>query len=604
MPNEVVWVDKIINPRSVVLTYNEAMTVLKKAKVTSGRSQFVAAECKPSTSTAAIKIEDLKEECLNFLALHAYEMEKSPIITMQEELQSITASKIAFDEAVNKKVLFADGLPRLKPSVLLKNNILKKQKDKKKFSVGSNLANVAGTAINKKVLENLYKDNDEDILVLSSSESETNDTEEPSIKRKRIVISDDEDIEDNVVQEFPTSSTKLDTVKSIDEAVVQSANNGDIFKEAFNSCIAATSDDPITITFEANDNGVNVIASSTNVLEIINDVDIPNNVMFTDKAVSSLLNLPISSVDNSAEALRLFWFGKREEQPGNLVLLKKNDLKVSNLKLHGKLPYSEMVKDEKFCSKLLDTFESDIDVTPFLDLYIEKCSGESDYLPRQCILNSLFSTEDLEMMKYENEMKKFNSNRVREKQRVQHPFVKIMPRSSLNLKTAHLNIEKSSIIPAPKSIDYGIKGILKKFDANDSTSAQISMKNQLISHNTVIHEALKYLLKNKSTKKTSEEIQMAYDKLKKYPLTFLEKFNLITTMPKDLSGILCLLDDLGLRFGKESLAKLEADCISLFGNSKKKEEQEEEEESEKILYDPEVAKKKVRFSKTVEHRFL
>uniref|UniRef100_A0AC34GRN6 Uncharacterized protein n=1 Tax=Panagrolaimus sp. ES5 TaxID=591445 RepID=A0AC34GRN6_9BILA len=513
MPNEVVWVDKIINPRSVVLTYNEAMTVLKKAKVASGRSQFIAAECMPSTSAATIKIEDQKEECLKFFTLHANEMEANPIIKMQEELQSIAASKIAFDEAVNKNVLFPDGLPRLKPSLSLKKNIFKNQKNKKQTAVGFKLANVAGKAINKEAVKNLYKDNDEDLIVLSSSESETNAVEEPAIKRKRIVISDDEDIEDDVEQEPQSSSTKTNPVKSIEKAVVQSSNNGDVFKEAFTSCIDATSDDPITITFEANNESVNVIASSSNVYEIINDVEIPNNDMFTDEAVSSLLNLPTSSIKSSDEALQSFWFGTTKEQPGKLALINKKNFKISSKEMLRKLPYSELIKDEEFCATLLDVAESDIDVTPFLDMHIEKFSRESVYLPRQ---------------------------------------------------------------------------------------SQISMKNQLISHNTVIHEALKYLLKNKSTEKTSEEIKMAYDKLKKYPLTFLEKFNLITTMPKDLSGILCLLDDLGLRFGKESLEKLEADCTSLFGKPEKK---EAEEESEKIPYDPEVAKK-VRFSKTVEHRFL
>uniref|UniRef100_A0AC35GUF9 Uncharacterized protein n=1 Tax=Panagrolaimus sp. PS1159 TaxID=55785 RepID=A0AC35GUF9_9BILA len=278
-------------------------------------------------------------------------------------------------------------------------------------------------------------------------------------------------------------------------------------------------------------------------------------------------------------------------------------MKKPNMNMIQNLPYNELVKDEKFCSKLLETVETDIDVTPFFDMDIRKNSEETEYLPKQSILNSLFSIEDLEMMEYKKEIEKIDSNRVREKQRIQHPFVKLKPSLNLNPKTVHVNIQRSSIAPKPVEIDYGIKGILKKFNPGDTTLAQTSMKNQLISHNTVIHEALKYLLKNKTTQKTSDEIKSAYEKLQEYPLTFLEKLNIITTMPKNLSGILCLLDDLGLRFGKESLEKLEKDCISLFGSSDKNEASDEKEENEKDQYDPEAAKK-VRFSKTVEHRFL
>lgn len=129
------------------------MDVLKKAKTASGRSQFIVAECKPSTLTTKIKIEDQKDECLNFLTFDKYETETKPIIQMQEELRTITASKIAFNEAVNKNLICADGLPRLKPSLLLKKDIMRNQKDKKKNSVGSKLANINATSINKEAVK-------------------------------------------------------------------------------------------------------------------------------------------------------------------------------------------------------------------------------------------------------------------------------------------------------------------------------------------------------------------------------------------------------------------------------------------------------------------
>uniref|UniRef100_A0A914PVL0 Uncharacterized protein n=1 Tax=Panagrolaimus davidi TaxID=227884 RepID=A0A914PVL0_9BILA len=40
--------------------------------------------------------------------------------------------------------------------------------------------------------------------------------------------------------------------------------------------------------------------------------------------------------------------------------------------------------------------------------------------------------------------------------------------------------------------------------------------------------------------------------------------NLIHTSPKDLPGMLCVLDDLGLRFNKDVMDEFEKDCASLW----------------------------------------
>uniref|UniRef100_A0AC34QD95 Uncharacterized protein n=1 Tax=Panagrolaimus sp. JU765 TaxID=591449 RepID=A0AC34QD95_9BILA len=60
------------------------------------------------------------------------------------------------------------------------------------------------------------------------------------------------------------------------------------------------------------------------------------------------------------------------------------------------------------------------------------------------------------------------------------------------------------------------------------------------------------------------DVIKAFKTLNKYKLTFLEKFNIVAMAPKQLADILCLLDDAGLRFSKETLAAFEEECRNLF----------------------------------------
>uniref|UniRef100_A0AC34GLP6 Uncharacterized protein n=1 Tax=Panagrolaimus sp. ES5 TaxID=591445 RepID=A0AC34GLP6_9BILA len=172
------------------------------------------------------------------------------------------------------------------------------------------------------------------------------------------------------------------------------------------------------------------------------------------------------------------------------------------------------------------------------------------------------------LLQYQANVAEFNAARVRERQRVQHPTVKVR---SIK-KDSPLDASRGITVMMAKSssLPKAMNQLLNKTKSAAATSKQEGEIKTCIAHNTIIHEALKYLEKSQTSRRYQSEIRDAYKKLSKYPLTFLEKMNLINTSPKDLPGMLCVLDDLGLRFSKEVMDKFEQDCSTLWATKRQR----------------------------------
>ena len=325
------------------------------------------------------------------------------------------------------------------------------------------------------------------------------------------------------------------------------------------------------ITFEADASGkVHVIATNPDVMKELEDCSIPTNVMFTDDAVSSLFRPPQSHFEDYEEALRSHWFG--DPTTGYSRLTEENiQFRSPDPNRMGKMPYAELLKDKEFCKKLSNLGEVDWDVSELLGH--KKMENRDDEvesrLPTLAALNSMFSAADVELLQYKADMAKLNASRTRERQRIQHQVVQVKPQIKMDdFSGGGSFMASSSKTPLLPNVMLRrtSKHIIKqsKPEGGEISSTAAATAAASISHNTVIHEALKYLEKSKTSHRHPNEIKEAYKKLNKYPLTFVEKMNLINTTPKDLPGMLCMLDDLGLRFSKDLLDKFEEDCKSLF----------------------------------------
>lgn len=77
--------------------------------------------------------------------------EMKPILEMQAELEAIEKSKDVFKNAIEERLIFPDGLPRLKPSVSLKKEIVRSKRIKGN-EAAEKLASIDKSAINKKAL--------------------------------------------------------------------------------------------------------------------------------------------------------------------------------------------------------------------------------------------------------------------------------------------------------------------------------------------------------------------------------------------------------------------------------------------------------------------
>lgn len=100
---------------------------------------------------------------------------------------------------------------------------------------------------------------------------------------------------------------------------------------------------------------------------------------------------------------------------------------------------------------------------------------------------------------------------------------------------------------------------------NQSTEPKKGSKTRF--HTIVLDAAEKYLEScNESIPQDIEKMKKAFQKLSKHRLTFIEKLNVIHLAPKTIMDILCMLDDLGIRFTKKELEDLEQDCLNLYGN--------------------------------------
>uniref|UniRef100_A0A914PIQ2 Uncharacterized protein n=1 Tax=Panagrolaimus davidi TaxID=227884 RepID=A0A914PIQ2_9BILA len=564
MPDEIVWVDKVLNPRSAVLTHNEALNVLKNAKDWTCRPHLKATFNKSRGTEKKLTLAQQKDEYINLQQMFIQQDEMKPILEMQAELDAIEKSKDVFKNAIEERLIFPDGLPRLKPSVSLKKEIVRSKRIKGN-ETAEKLALIDKSAINKKALRNILDDDiDDDAKEDTPMEVDTPSDEskpeldngKPAAKKRRVIIDEDTDDEEDETKDSKTSIQLLSQDPS--KTALEFANDRLEFKHSFSTCADVIKTSPVSICFEATKEETKVLAMAEEAVEVLEDNSIPTNLAFTDYAIQGVLKPPTKEIKNSEEAFGTFLLGESSEKLGSTALT--NSIKPpANLGKSTKTNYTELIKDKDFCSKLIKSCEADWDVSSYFELDSDYYRAkDNEYLPKLQILNSLFCAYDLDLLQYQADIAVINASRVRERQRVQHPFVKVRPTT----KDPPHHLSQGTVMATKSS---SLTNVMKRL--SNGKSAAIKQEGEAktcIAHNTVIHEALKYLEKSQTAHRYKNEIRDAYKKLSKYPLTFLEKMNLIHTSPKDLPGMLCVLDDLGLRFSKDVMDEFEKDCASLW----------------------------------------
>uniref|UniRef100_A0AC35GA40 Uncharacterized protein n=1 Tax=Panagrolaimus sp. PS1159 TaxID=55785 RepID=A0AC35GA40_9BILA len=167
---------------------------------------------------------------------------------------------------------------------------------------------------------------------------------------------------------------------------------------------------------------------------------------------------------------------------------------------------------------LIKSCEADWDVSPYLELDSDYYRAKDDeYLPKLQTLNSLFCAYDLDLLQYQADIAVINASRVRERQRIQHPCIKVRPTTNESPN----DLPKGTVMAAAKS--SSLTNVMKRLSNGKSAAAATKQEGEAktcIAHNTVIHEALKYLEKSQTAHRYQNEIRDAYKKLSKYPLTF------------------------------------------------------------------------------------
>uniref|UniRef100_A0AC34GAM6 Uncharacterized protein n=1 Tax=Panagrolaimus sp. ES5 TaxID=591445 RepID=A0AC34GAM6_9BILA len=417
MPDEIVWVDKVLNPRSAVLTHNEAMKVLQNAKGWLSRPRLKATINKAHGMEKKLSVVEQKAEYIKLQKMFLQQDEMKPILEMQAELEAIETSKKVLKKAIEQRSIFPDGLPRLKPSLFLKKELARGKKIKGN-EVAEKLSLIDKSAINKNALKRILIDaNDDDTKDETPMEVDAPliepkievDDEKIATKRRRVIISDDETDDEDVSKDSKVSIALLP--KDPSESALEYANDRLEFKHAFSKCGESTFGAPFTVCFEASKDVTKVLALTEEDSQEIEDNETPTNLMFTNYAIAGVLKSSADEERKPEEALRSFWLGDCAEKIGSTALT--DSIKIpSNLGKSEKTNYAELVKDENFCSKLLNSCEADWDVSQYFEMDGNYRPKENEYLPKLQTLNSLFGAFDLDLLQYQANVAEFNAARV------------------------------------------------------------------------------------------------------------------------------------------------------------------------------------------------
>uniref|UniRef100_A0AC34QKE3 Uncharacterized protein n=1 Tax=Panagrolaimus sp. JU765 TaxID=591449 RepID=A0AC34QKE3_9BILA len=558
-------VDKVLNPRSAVLNHVEALKILRAVDfdVKAPGTQIIIKDKAESNNA------DEKLDLIRIGKLMSKKDELSEVLELRKELLEIQASKKAFEKAVEDGKIDPDYMPRFVPSGPLKKQIEKSKKPalktpaKEDDSIWTKLKRTGPDVINREALKDLEEN---DVVVINSDDDEEKIV--PKKKSKNVVLSDEEDEdmpEVSTVDEPQPSSSKAYEIEEKCEDLEEEYDfekEKQLFSKAAERLLHEAGK-PV-IMFE---NG-KVIAMTKETYSDLNTYPSLTNKFFTNDAADFYFGRKVSrDMKTLDEKWRDFILPSRPVETLGLDYVKYiNDFTDQDLYFKNSVGKADVdfLKDPQFKAELSKIEQADHDLSSAFGL--EPCSESelitSVTIPTRNALNALFSNADVDIINYDLEIKKQNSERIRQKKRVQHPQIKV----SVDLK------EKPLAASEIKYLNSSFNVGTQKTRSDEVSKDELFVLEQEVkglkygkfAHHNAVNGAMKYLRTQPSAYRSELSVFNAYKVLNKYQLTFLEKLNFINMAPKDVPNMLCLLDDMGLRFSKEQLANFQNDCVKLY----------------------------------------
>ena len=494
-------VDNVINPRSVVLTNHEALEILKNAKRWIGKPRERGDVISFSKTSGALSAEQQKINVAKLINLTTKKEDLKEVLDMKCELLEIESSKTA--EKAN-----ADEFPNNKGMLSFTQAFEKIARAKK-------------PPLKTPARSNSPMETDEIIL---DSDRDSEERILPSKKPRRIVISDDESEEEETSNEAdpPVDVSEIPEVARLTE-------DHQAFSAAMNSSITQSRKEKTVITFE---NG-QVYAMSLTTANELDKFNIPTNPMFKDTAVASYFNKPVPK--KSEESLDDKWRksmfpDKATNEFGNryIEFINNNDGGKTEFSRSRDVSDIDLLRDKKFKEFLLSCEKPDNDVGSFFGLKPAEEAGPSNAkaIPNRRLLSSLFTNEEIEILKYNVEKSRSDSQLFHEKKRIQHRATQ--PSTSFEEKPLTTDEEKELNKLVRDEPHIQPKKIFVKLKDNSQSKNDIRRKKYTkYSHNKVVQGTIKYLSGLVASHRNTESIVKAFQTLNKYQLTFVEKFNII-----------------------------------------------------------------------------
>ncbi|KAE9551500.1 hypothetical protein FO519_005294 [Halicephalobus sp. NKZ332] len=540
MPLQVVWVDNVVDPCSVVLSNHEALDILKDARRWIAKPRERGDVVSFAKTSTTIPAEQQKINAARLINLTTKKDDLQEILDMKRELLGIqlskTTEKIDIDGSSSSRGMVSFIQPFAKIASLKKTPIKTPAKDNSSMEV--------------------------DTIILDE-DTDSEDRVVPSKKSRRIIISDDESEEETSPDRTNPIIDPVD-VSEIPE-VVRLTDDHQTFSSAMNSVTQSKKEKPI-ITFENNQ----VYIMSPTTARELERFDISTNAMFTDVAIAPYFNNP--TPNKSEESFDDKWRksifpDKPADEFGNRYIdfVRKDEIGKAEFSKSRDNSDIDLLRDKKFREFLLKSEKSEYDVGPFFGLKLSEETVQSNVkaIPNRRLLSSLFTNQELEILKYNVDNSQSESQIIHEKKRIQHRAAQ--PSTSFEGRPLSEDEEKELNKLIRNEPQLLPKKVFTKLKESSQSKNDIRRKKYTkYSHNRVVQGTVKYLTGLVSSHRNTESIVRAFQILNKYQLTFVEKYNIINMAPKDLPDILCLLDDLGLRFSKEILSKFEMDVVSLF----------------------------------------
>uniref|UniRef100_A0A7E4ZTL1 ULP_PROTEASE domain-containing protein n=1 Tax=Panagrellus redivivus TaxID=6233 RepID=A0A7E4ZTL1_PANRE len=575
MPHQIVWVEKVVNSRASVLTHAEVLEFVAQTKTKLQKPRATAEHVTYAKVPSKTTVEAARAAVLEIRDLIAEQNAAKPALALEAELEAVQASTEAFKKAVMDGALKPTGMPVWRQSSAFKKEMMKARAKAGKSvpSVWKKINNMRNKELNSDALRAILDDDDENV------------TTRKSVKKEKAVeameVDDDgspvPDLESSDEDEVMDTKPDVSTIAPIEPtpALKSFANDRKAFADAAD---AYQPIGPVSITFE----GSTVVATPDETAESLANPAVAN-MQFTDHAINAYFGVKTTgdSDDESGATAKLesklsdYNLSKKAEKPAESVVkpVKTPSNHGSKTKT-GIVTDMDIIADPNFRKVLVEgasAEESDLiyaylGVNPVVfengDEELELQAG----LVSKTVLNSIWTAEELDLMEYRLKYDEYNALFSRQRTRVQHPFIAVPPRKT----------EDESGLPPEKERrlhtllgEATTKQIVKKVHPAVASTAQPrsgrrKLEQGRTAHNTVIHCCTKFLEKNAAAQRSPAAIGRAYQSLSKLKLTFVEKLNYINTAPKTLPNMLMMLDDIGLRFGKDEIDKFEQTVMNLY----------------------------------------